>query len=59
MTASTQSPPAASTLAPTSAAFRDCAATISAFGDHRRFADLLGVAELVVHGVAFAVVHIR
>jgi hypothetical protein len=30
----------------------------AAFGDHRRFADLLGVAELVVHGVAFAVVHI-
>jgi hypothetical protein len=28
-------------------------------GDHRRFADLLGVAELVVHGAAFAVVHIR
>jgi hypothetical protein len=28
MTASTQSPPAARTLAPTSAAFRDCAATI-------------------------------
>jgi len=31
----------------------------SAFGDHRRFADLLRVAELVVHGVALAVVHIR
>jgi hypothetical protein len=30
----------------------------AAAGDHRRFADLLGVAELVAHVVAFVVLQI-